>query len=491
MDLIGDIIEKEVDTSIANNSNNNDDLLNFNIVEKNIDPSVQNTGFPELYKPKKISSWKQRLKEKKKQQQLQQEKSNTTTTTTITRISGNKNKKTNSINDVDAIHFENLNVLKNMSNEEILNEQKELLATLSPKLIQNLLKNIKSRQNIQDSENPPLFAEIEGASGTWVGGINENLPKLDPKQVEWALHGKDRNETFEEKHANEKEEVTTNKTKHVSFNTALQTEHVEEEEEEFNDLDDIAPLDYQMAQSIDHMTDEDLLKDVHFMKKLSLNESDNEEDLMSLDINDPNFNEKLHEKFFPDLPKDIEKLKWMQQVPDLPDDDDPSKFIIDDVSMVRFDFNGNLVPPTRKIDNTIHSGLHHHSTDPQLAGYTLSELNRLAKSTFAPQRCIAIQTLGRILYKLGKQSYYQLVPEIDSDTYKEDGSIQNVMNKIYAMFWDLIKSEEIISTLEVASDEKFTKNLSVRTYGIDALWLWKKGGGDFRKKTNNSDTKYK
>lgn len=480
MDLIGDIIEKNVDTDDTNNPNNKEDLLNFNIIEKNIDESIQNTGFPELYRPQKISSWKQRLREKKRKQQ-NKEKSNITT-----EIPSKSSKPINKTSDVDAIHLENLNVLQNMSNEEILNEQKELLSSLSPKLIQNLLKNIKRRQNVEDSDNPPLFAEIEGASGTWVGGLNENLPKLDPKQVEWALQGKNSNDTFEERQVKK----DTDETKHVSFNTDSQFAHEDSDEgEDMDDLDDIAPLDYQMAQSIDHMTNEDLLKDVHFMKRLSVNDSDNEEDIMPLDINDPNFNEKLHEKFFPDLPKDVEKLKWMEQVPELPDDNDPSKFIIDDVSMIRFDFNGNLVPPTRKINNTIRSGLHHHSTDPQLAGYTLLELNRLAKSTFAPQRCIAIQTLGRILYKLGKQSYYQLVPEIDSETYKEDGSIQNVMNKIYAMFWDLIKSEEMILTLEVASDEKLTKNLSVRTYAIDALWLWKKGGGDFRGKTKDSNAK--
>ena len=62
MDLIGDIIEKEVDINDSNNPIGNEDILNFNIIEKNIDQSVQNTGFPELYRPKKISSWKQRLK---------------------------------------------------------------------------------------------------------------------------------------------------------------------------------------------------------------------------------------------------------------------------------------------------------------------------------------------------------------------------------------------------------------------------------------------
>lgn len=484
MDLLGDIVEKEVDTiNNDNNNQHNNDLLNFNIIENvsnnNLD-SIQNTGFPELYKPKKISSWKQRLREKKQKQKSTNTQSRKESKPIIIE------EKKHELNDIDAINNENLTLLNNMSKDEILNEQKELLESLSPKLIQNLLKNINKRQN--ELDETPLFAEIEGASGTWIGGENENakskntnLPKLNSKNIELALKGEDLNEI------NNSNDNNNNTKKHIKFdlNEIEKDDKFEEDDEQEydNDLDDVAPLDYQMAQSIDHMTNEDLLKDVHFMKKLSINDSkENSNNEMPLDINDPNFNEKLHEKFFPDLPKDVNKLKWMETVPDLPKD--KSQFIIDDVSMIRFDFNGNLVPPTREIDNTIHSALHHHSIDPQLAGYTILELNRLAKSTFPSQRCIAIQTLGRILCKLGQQKYYQLVPEIDSETYKEDGSIQNVMNKIYSMFWDLIKSEDVILTLEVASNEQFTKNLSVRTYAIDALWLWKKGGGDFTVKDN-------
>lgn len=482
MDLLGDIVEKDVqfnDDLIHNNNN----LLDFKVVEnENLKQSIENTGFPELYRPKKISSWKQRLREKKK---------NLSNSNNPTQRAAAAAPPAKPQSDIDAIHEENLNHIKTMSKDEILSEQKELLNSLSPKLIQNLLKNINKRQ--EETGDTPLFAEIEGAPGTWIGGANENhnhaLPKLNSKKIELALLGKESLDGIDDDDL----PSSPNPKKHIKFDLDDANEKFEEEDdanENFeNDLDDVAPLDYQMAQSIDHMTNEDLLKDVHFMKKLSVHDhhhhhhdaQDDEDEHLSdtpLDINDPDFNEKLHEKFFPDLPKDVSKLKWMERVPDLPED--KSQFIIDDVSMIRFDFNGNLVPPTREINDTAHSGLHHHSTDPQLAGYTILELNRLAKSTYPSQRCIAIQTLGRILCKLGQQKYYQLVPEIDSDTYKEDGSIQNVMNKIYSMFWDLIISENVILTLEVASNEQFTKNLSVRTYAIDALWLWKKGGGDFR-----------
>ncbi|CAD6614609.1 CEI_1a_G0013440.mRNA.1.CDS.1 [Saccharomyces cerevisiae] len=438
MDLLGDIVEK--DTSDSVESNDNGTLSTNNC----------GTGFPELYKPKKISSWKERLREKraqkKKTSSKDAEKQQTSTDAPLS--------------EAKSIHNENIKVLQGMSDEQIVQEREDLYNSLDPKLIAKLLKNINKRA--KDENNTPLFAEIEGASGTWVGGNKQgiyDLPPLDDEDVDVALEirpklGKD--------------------TKHVQFEEAGKGKDVEEEAKTNDDVDDIAPLDFQMAQCIDHMKNEELFKDVHFIKE----ESQNEINLEKLDINDPNFNEKLHEKYFPDLPKEVNKLKWMQPVQQKTD----KNYIIEDVSECRFDFNGDLVPPTRQIDSTIHSGLHHHSDSPELAGYTIVELEHLARSTFPSQRCIAIQTLGRILYKLGQKSYYQLVPEIDADTYKEDGSILNVMDKIYSMFWDLIKDGKVIESLEIASDEKFTRNLSVRNYAIDALWLWKRGGGDFRTK---------
>jgi len=234
-----------------------------------------------------------------------------------------------------------------------------------------------------------------------------------------------------------------------------------------------------MAQSIDHTANEDLLKDVHFISPHHHDDDDDDNDT-PLDINDPNFDEKLHDRYFPHLPKDIDKLKWMKSTPE--DETAKDNAVIESVSDCRFDFNGNLVPPTREITSTTTSALHHHSQDPQLAGYTVLELDHLSRSTYPSQRCIAIQTLGRILYKLGKQSYYQLIPEIDAATYQEDGNIENVMNKIYAMFWEMLKELQTIEWLEFTSIEKNTPNLSVRNYAIDALWLWKQGGGDFRNK---------
>ncbi|AJU61072.1 AHL_G0013700.mRNA.1.CDS.1 [Saccharomyces cerevisiae] len=430
MDLLGDIVEKDTSDSVENNDN--DALITNN----------SRTGFPELYKPKKISSWKERLREKRAQKKTSAKQIEKQQATTDAPLSEAK-----------SIHNENIKILQGMTDEQIAQERQDLFDSLDPVLIAKLLKNINKRA--KDENNAPLFAEIEGASGTWVGGNKQgiyDLPPLEDEDVNAALEIKPKSGI---------------NPKHVQF---------EEDDDEKNndDVDDIAPLDFQKAQSIDHMKNEDLFKDVHFIKENNQNEAD----LEKLDINDPDFNDKLHEKYFPDLPKEVNKLKWMKSV----QQETNKNCIIENVSECRFDFNGDLVPPTRQIDSTIHSGLHHHSDSPELAGYTIVELEHLARSTFSSQRCIAIQTLGRILYKLGQKSYYQLVPEIDAETYKEDGSISNVMDKIYSMFWDLVKDGKIVESLEIASDEKFTRNLSVRNYAIDALWLWKQGGGDFRTK---------
>ncbi|QLG70098.1 hypothetical protein HG535_0A00380 [Zygotorulaspora mrakii] len=434
MSLLGDIVEHDAVPDAPNSP----------------DPPCNVNGFPELYRPTKISSWKQRLREKGAQARAKEKKDNG--------VSCSKEPPSGSRQRSEAlsIHNENLQVLQNMSKEEILRERQELLESFDPKLLQKLIKNINKKSK---GDNAPLFADIDGAPGTWIGGtdsVNDLLP-LDDDQVDQALG------------------ISTNKKPTVEDFLQEKEASSENASIERLDEDDVAPLDFQMAQSIDHMSNEELLNDVHFIKHE--NSQEIELEFQKLDLNDPDFNEKVHQKFFPDLPKDIEKLKWME-----PLDDSDKPQVINDVSQCRFDFKGNLVPPTREIHSTTHSALHHHSDDANLAGYTMPELQRLSRSSFSAQRSIAIQTLGRILYKLGKQSYYQLVPEVDLETYQRDGGSKEVINKIYSMFWDLCKVCRISECLNDAADEKKTKHISVRNYAVDALWLWKSGGGDFRDK---------
>ena len=199
-----------------------------------------------------------------------------------------------------------------------------------------------------------------------------------------------------------------------------------------------------------------------------------------MDINDPDFQDKLHEKYFPDLPKDTDKLKWMEPLPELGTGD----LVFDNVAELRFDFKGDLIVPTGNNNISTTEGLHHHSENPSLAGYTLRELAHLSRSTVPGQRCIAIRTLGRILHKLGKGKY-NIIPEFESDEDGEevpinDEALRSAASEFDQMFWGLIDELRVIDTLEESADEKFTPNLSVRNYAIEALWLWKQGGGNKR-----------
>lgn len=101
MDLLGDIVEK--DTFNAVESNDNDAPIANN----------SKTGFPELYRPKKISSWKERLREKRAQR----------------KDSGAKETKKQQVatdaplSEAKSIPEENIKVLQEMTDDQIISER--------------------------------------------------------------------------------------------------------------------------------------------------------------------------------------------------------------------------------------------------------------------------------------------------------------------------------------------------------------------------------
>ncbi|KAI5790218.1 RPAP1-like protein [Geopyxis carbonaria] len=178
-----------------------------------------------------------------------------------------------------------------------------------------------------------------------------------------------------------------------------------------------------------------------------------------LDPSSPDFLSSLHEKYFPDLPSDPTKLAWMAPVS--ADEDlayHPSQSSTT-ASALRFDFSGTLIPPSTARELPVTLGLHHHADAPNAAGYTIPELSRLARSTVPAQRCMAIQLLGRVLYRLGAQKYRV-----------------NGVTEVEEALWRCIADAKILESLEEAAAAK-SGGLSVKAYATDALWLWQKGGG--------------
>ncbi|KAK9432907.1 RPAP1-like protein [Lipomyces doorenjongii] len=183
---------------------------------------------------------------------------------------------------------------------------------------------------------------------------------------------------------------------------------------------------------------------------------------IELDPDDPDFLELLHKKYFPELPADPSRLAWMKPVTDKEDYSSPYNPQQQSVSPadIRFDFHGDIIPPSKSVSLPTILGLHHHSDSPGYAGYTIPELSHLCRSAVPAQRAIAVQVVGRVLYKLGTNYYGEYVGDA---------------------LWDIVEHTRVIESLYEAADEKKTHHLGLRTCAVEALWLWKKGGGRRRK----------
>ncbi|OWB81344.1 hypothetical protein B5S32_g5770 [[Candida] boidinii] len=334
----------------------------------------------------------------------------------------------------------NNNIINNINNNNNLNPQK----------LSRFKKNLKNNNNNNTGNN-----NINN-SNNCTSGSNKSIkskkspsssPVLTPKKIKNKINNNSNDD-------DDWEDIT-----YISDNS----QYVEP--------------NYEESKNLSNKDINELLK----LSNLNKNESKNYE---KLDINDPRFNEKLKDLYFPDLKLNIKNLEWMKPINSNPDSINKD-MIFNSLNDLRFDFNGNLITP--ELINKINTkeGLHHHSSNPEIPGYTLSELSRLSRSTFPSQRCIAIRTLGRILYKLGSSDYEIIVVDDDDDdeteTEKENNNENNENNEnsnFEKKLWEIINDLKIIDILTDASDEKLTKNLSVRNYAIDALWLWKQSNGE-------------
>lgn len=194
----------------------------------------------------------------------------------------------------------------------------------------------------------------------------------------------------------------------------------------------------------------------------------------SLDPSSSTFLTDLHEKYFPSLPADPSKLEWMTSSAS-----DKSAYSATATSLdpkdIRFHFTGTLIPPSVAAEIPVTVGLHHHGNAPDAAGYTIPELAMLARSTVAAQRCVAFQTLGRILYRLGKGEFGDPGEEGAGTVGAED-----TMGELARGLWGEVDKEGVINTCVAESEGKGVaggRHVSARSYATEAIWLWQKGGG--------------
>lgn len=188
-------------------------------------------------------------------------------------------------------------------------------------------------------------------------------------------------------------------------------------------------------------------------------------DYRELDPNSPTFLSDLKATYFPELAHEPSPtaLEWLQ--PSSAQDREASSYspALESypASSIRFDFRGSLIPPNKSLELPGNLGLHHHGEAPDSAGYTIPELTLLARSTLPNQRCIAYQSLGRLLYRLGKEEFGRRGSEM------------------YEALWALIEKERVLE-LVMAEAGKDKGHASARAYATEALWLWRKGSNGER-----------
>jgi RNA polymerase II-associated protein 1 len=315
------------------------------------------------------------------------------------------------------IDQENKQRLEAMSAEEIEEERRELLAALDPSLVERLLKRANLDDGRGDTGIEPPSAKLEEETRTndteqEVTGVPAPKPAGKPVTVSKSV-------TFED------------------------------------DVEPAEPIDLQPAANSSTISTADIPPPkIHFPAAPAAPE---------LDPSDPSFLENLHTKYFPNLPADPSKLAWMAPIPthgSVADQESPYYPAHEALpaSALRFDFRGGILPPriSRAMPST--KGLHHHGEAPEAAGYTVPELARLSRSAFPAQRCIAFQTLGRLLYRLGRGEWGD-----------EDSEITKGL-------WRCVEEGKIIQTLEEAASAEGGHQGS-KVYAVEAVWLWHKSGG--------------
>ena len=319
-----------------------------------------------------------------------------------------------------SIDQENKQRLAQMSDEEIDEARKELMGGLSPSLIERLLKkaNIEGGNDTKEEQDQSRDEEYSSAQAS-------------PKKVR-----------FEE-----------SKIEHEQF---LRIESANSPLASDPDAPPVhPPPDLQPASQ----TPLPPPPNMHFPQVPKPPD---------LDPSDPNFLSALHSKYFPSLPSDPSTMAWMTPIDPKAERESvysPAQESFTPSSL-RFDFRGHLLPPRLSAQISQTKGLHHHAHDPSSAGYTVPELAHLARSAYPAQRCIAYQTLGRLLYRLGRGDFGQ-----EGDDLCEG-------------LWNLMDQGKVVEGMVAAAAKGGEGgHRSVWATATEAIWLWRKGGGRKRKGT--------
>ncbi|EGP83699.1 uncharacterized protein MYCGRDRAFT_14307, partial [Zymoseptoria tritici IPO323] len=324
------------------------------------------------------------------------------------------------------IDAENRQKLAEMTSEEIEEERRELMSSLGPAMIERLLK----RANVADGrhDESPLTGPVKSKPSKTVTFEEPPTAPAEPKDL----------------------------PSDSSEPSAQQT------------LSDAQHPDSHHADSQHPNSQHPPPSTIHFPQPVQP---------PSLDPSSSTFLTDLHTKYFPSLPSDPQKLEWMQPSPS-PSPYSPSAPALSP-DQIRFSFRGELIPPSQAATIPVTQGLHHHGDAPEAAGYTIPELAHLARSSYPAQRCIAFQTLGRILFRLGTGEFGFPEMEAEREAVKEGRGEVEGKGELARGLWREVERLKVVEGLVEEAEGRGVdrgRHLSARTYATEAVWLWRRGG---------------
>ncbi|KAB5536185.1 RPAP1-like protein [Coniochaeta sp. 2T2.1] len=411
------------------------------------------TGFPEPKKRNRLSAFKQQRQSVAGANAPQTKFQSAPAQSTLPTSSNEPNDERRKID------LENQARLESMSQDEIAEAQKELLNELDPSILQMLLRraNLDDTAGSRASKDP--FA-VSSAPAT-----TESVPEPPIMSVEGTTKATPPTAESGASEGTAPKPPTKQPKKKVTFDEDDAPPELTPE------LFNPNPKPSTQKPAPNHTHGPDCDHDPSHDHNSGTTHFPAAPSAPDLDPSDPDFLANLHDKYFPHLPADPAKLAWMAPIPTVnsPADMDspyhPSQSALP-VSALRFNFKGQLIPPrlARQIPSS--AGLHHHAEAPEAAGYTIPELARLARSAVPAQRCIAFQTLGRLLYRLGEGEW----------GIGEGGRAGEEDDMAFSI-WRLVKAGYVIESLEEAAGvEEGVGHRGARAYAIEALWLFEKGG---------------
>ena len=411
-------------------------------------PTSSSTGFPEHKKRTRTSAFKQRRRDQGGSKLAHGERTPSSSppapsAAVPSQAPADRVGHDLSVVDKARINDENQARVESMSQAELEDARQELLDSLDPSVLQMLLKraNIDEPNSLPGSDEKPSQQDSRrqpsaAAAGEPLGAQGPISGRTSAGEVDVAT-----------------DEAGCVPKKKVTF---------DEDSAPLEPPSELFPLTSQPSRTDNFSARSHTSGSTHFPSAPPAPD---------LDPSDPDFLANLHSKYFPHLPADPSKLAWMAPIPtagSVADKDSPyhpSQSSLP-VSALRFDFRGSLLPPRVSRSIPVTKGLHHHGEAPEAAGYTITELARLARSAVPGQRCVAFQALGRILYRLGKGEW----------GIGQGGRVGEEDDLAFSM-WRLVRQGRVVETLEEAAGvEEGGGHRSARAYAIEALWLAEKGG---------------